>query len=101
MIGFSNLGEINEHLLQFERSLLKDTPTSPQLAKTMMVFMVRGLFSSLQFPYAQFPCAELSGELLYDPFWEAVRRIENCGLKVCHVALMIASAYFIFMCTKL
>ncbi len=45
----------------------------------MMVFMVRGLFSSLKFPYAQFPCVDLSGDLLYDPFWEAVR---NCGLKV-------------------
>ena len=35
-----------------------------------------------QFPYAQFPCAELTGELLLDPFWEAVKRIENVGLKV-------------------
>ena len=45
--------------------------------------MVRSLFSKLQFPYAQFPCASLSGEQLYDPLWEAVRRVENCGLKVC------------------
>ena len=82
MIGFSNLGDINEHLLQFEKSVLEDEPIQPQLARSMMVFMVRGLFNSLQFPYVQFPCAELSGELLYDPFWEAVRRVENCGLKV-------------------
>ena len=57
-------------------------PTPPSPARTMMVFMVQGLFSSLQFPYAQFPCAELTGELFYDPFWEAVKRIENVGLKV-------------------
>ena len=82
MIGFANLGDINDHLVQFEKCLMEDKPAPPQLAKTMMVFMVRGLFSSLQFAYAQFPCAELSGELLYDPFWEAVRRVENCGLKV-------------------
>lgn len=88
MIGFANLGEINDHLIQFERSLQDDTPMRPQLAKTIMVFMVRGLFSSLQFPYAQFPCAELSGELLYDPFWEAVRRVENCVLKV-HYAILL------------
>lgn len=72
MVGFAHLGEINDHLLQFERSLVDDTPLLPQPAKTMMVFMIRGLFNSLQFPYAQFPCAEVSGELLYDPFWEAV-----------------------------
>ena len=82
MIGFANLGEINEHLSAFERSIHDDKSASPQLAKTMMVFMVRGLFSSLQFAYAQFPCTELSGDMLYDPFWEAVMRIENCGLKV-------------------
>ena len=50
MIGFTKLGDINDHLLQFERSLTEDQP-SP-LAKSMMVFMVWGLFSKLQFPYA-------------------------------------------------
>ena len=48
----------------------------------MLVFMVRGLFSKLQFAYVQFPAHDLSGELLYEPFWETVGRLENCGLKV-------------------
>ena len=34
------------------------------LAKTMVVFMVRGLLNKLQFPYAQFPCGQL--DQLYD-----------------------------------
>ena len=82
MIGFSNLGDINEHLFQFEKSVLKDRPIQTQLARSMTVFIARELFNSLQFLYIQFPCAELSGEMLHDPFWEAVRRVENCGLKV-------------------
>lgn len=82
MIGFANLGEVNQHLVQFEKALLEDTQPCPQLVKTMMVFMVQGLFNSLQFPYVQLPCGDLTGELLYDPFWKAVRRVENCGLKV-------------------
>ena len=82
MIGFTNLGDINDHLLHFEQSLSDGAPASPKLAKTMMVFMVRGLFSKLQFAYAQFLFADLSGDLLYEPFWEAVGRLENCGLKV-------------------
>ncbi len=61
MIGFSNLGE---YLVDFEKSVSDDNPPSlenaPKLAKTMMVFMVGGLFSRLEFPYAQFPCADLS-----------------------------------------
>ena len=82
MIGFCNLGDINDHLLAFERSLSDSEMTSPRLAKTMMVFMVWGLFNKLQFPYVQFPCADISADLLYEPFWEAVSRLETCGLKV-------------------
>ena len=84
LIGYTDLGDINMHLLRFEDSMKNDTPPEPQIAKSMMVFMVRGLFTRLQFPYVQFPCAHLSGEQLYEPFWEAVGRIETCGLKVIH-----------------
>ena len=48
----------------------------------MVVIMVRGLFTNLQFPYSQFSCASVTGDLLFDPFWEAVSRLECCGLKV-------------------
>ncbi len=82
MIGFTNLGDINRHLMDFEQSIMNNTKPSPNLAKTMAVLMVRGLFSKLQFAYAQLPSADLSGDQLYDPFWEAVGRIEKCGLKV-------------------
>ena len=89
IIGFTNLGDINSHLLDFEQSITNNTTSLPKQAKTMAVFMVRGLFTKLQFPYAQFPSAELTGELLYDPFWEAVGRIEKCGLKVITSHLML------------
>jgi len=76
LIGFVDLGDVNTHLIQYEGRL--KTP-KPQLANGN-----RGtrLFSKLQFPYAQCPCANLSGGQLYDPFWEAVRRVETCGFKV-------------------
>ena len=48
----------------------------------MLVFMVRGLLSNLEFPYAQFPCTTLTGEQIFVPFWEAVSRLECCGFKV-------------------
>ena len=54
----------------------------PPLANSMLVFMVRGLFSHLRFPYVQIPCTALSRDQLYDPFWEVVRRLELCGFKV-------------------
>ena len=52
------------------------------IAKTMMVFMVKGLFTSLAFPYAFFPCATVSGDMLYKPLWDCIFRLERCGLKV-------------------
>lgn len=79
LIGFVNLGQFNTHLINLERSLdqsLPETRIAP-LAKSLLVFMVRGLFSALQFPYAQFPCLNLSGDLFYDVFWEAVERLER------------------------
>ena len=66
VIGFTNLGDVNDHLLRFGQSLSDRAPASPKLAKTMMAVMVRGLFSKLQFAYAQFPCADLSGDMLYE-----------------------------------
>ena len=95
LIGFTYLGEVNEHLLKFEHEVNKISPDDKPLAKSMMTFMVQGLFTSLQFPYAQFPCASISGELLFDPFWEAVYRLERCGFKVsfitfCYFTLVIS-----------
>ena len=82
MIGFTNLGDINKHLIDFERSLDRPQQQQEPLANSMLVLMVRGLFNSLEFPYVQFPCNEISGDQLYDPFWEAVRRLELCGFSV-------------------
>ncbi len=51
MIGFCNLGSVNNHLLSFERSIDVDggTTVTPVLAKSIMVFMVRGLFTPLRY----------------------------------------------------
>ena len=82
LLGFTNLGDINSHLDSFERSVETNTISESLLAKTMLVIMVRGLFTKLQYPYAQFPSVKLSGDQIFDPFWEAIYRIERCTLKV-------------------
>lgn len=89
-VGFANLGNVNQQLLDFEKLL--DQSTTPQpLAKSMLVIMVRRLFTKLQFPYAQFPCANLTGDLLFEPCWNALYRIEYVGLKV---TILIVVAVF-------
>ena len=82
LIGFINLGDINTHLLEFEHSINQSTASSESLATTMMVFMVQGLLSTLSFPYVQFSCSKVTGQLLFSPFWEAIFRLERMGFKV-------------------
>jgi hypothetical protein len=83
LIGFINLGDVNNHLLEFERSLKPDSNNKKvPLAHSMLTIMVQGLFNTMHFPYVQLPCTELCGDLIYDPFWEAVGRLERCGFYV-------------------
>ena len=46
---FTNLGDVNSHLTRFEQSLSGDDNTLPELANSMLVFLVRELFSNLSF----------------------------------------------------
>ena len=64
IIGFVNVGHINNHLLAFEEQQQKSSSNEKphaRVATHMLVFMVRGIFSDLKFPYGQFPCSSLWG----------------------------------------
>lgn len=80
IVGFVNFGSTNNDLLSFERSI-KESPDAP-VAKHMLVFLVRGVFIRMQFPYAQYPTADLTADLLYPIVWEVVRSLECAGFKV-------------------
>ena len=56
LIGFVQLDDVSSHLNWCDQK-----QQTPELATHMLVFMVRGLFSTLTFPYAQFPSHTLSG----------------------------------------
>ena len=72
-IGFTDLGNINNHhLLLFERMINVEEVTARPLAKSFLAIMVKGLFPSLKFPYAHFPCVYISSDILFDPFWKAI-----------------------------
>ena len=81
LIGFVNLGTVNNQLMEFEAAVSQDTTDRP-LASSMLVLMVRGLFQKLNYPYAQFACASLSGDQMMDPVWQAISRLERLGFNV-------------------
>ena len=80
LIGFVDLGNANNKLAECEAAVNGDT--DQPLANSMLVFMVRGFFSDLAFPYVQFSCNNLTGDLLVDPVWEAISRLERMGFQV-------------------
>ena len=83
LIGFVNTGSINTHLSNLGHHLEKGSGVvEQQLAKTMLVVMVRGLFSGLQFPYVQFPCGALRGDQMFHILWKTVGRLERYGFRV-------------------
>ena len=80
IIGFIDVGDLNNRLLALERAEMGEQYRS--VASNILVFMVRGLFSDLQFPYAQFPCASLSADIIFPLVWDCIKRLETCGFKV-------------------
>ena len=82
VVGFVNVGDVNNQLLQFEREWTSKSNGQPPLATHMLTFMVRGLLSDLEFPYTQFASSSMSGDQLYSLVWGCVRRLEACGFKV-------------------
>ena len=85
IVGFIDLGPINNILLKFENSL-SDVSTQPMsVASHMLTFMVRGLFIHLQFPYAYYPTDGVTADLLFPIVWEVVRNLECAGFKVISV----------------
>ena len=59
-----------------------DAAAAGIVAKTMLLLLVRGLCTSLQFPYAQFACRYIKACDMYQPVNEAILQLENIGLKV-------------------
>ena len=82
LIGYTNIDQVNNHLLAFERSLSRDSHDHREPAGSMLTFMVKGLFTSLRFPYVHFSCSTSSGDQMFPLFWEVVKRLERIGLKV-------------------
>ena len=62
VVGFVDFGDVNNTMSEFEQST---DGGRPEIAKHMLVFMVRGIFFRLNFPYAQFATRDLSAGVLF------------------------------------
>ena len=82
VIGFSDLGELNNLLADYKQQLSSTEITPRPLGKCMLMFMVRGLFTSLKFPYVQFPTASTKGSDIFPLVRQAIKHLTRLGLVV-------------------
>lgn len=80
LVGFVDLGEVNNQLLGFQSHVegTDNIGSLPHLATSMLTIMVKGI---LRYLYAHFPCSSFTGDLLFQPFWQTVVRLETIGFK--------------------
>ena len=81
MVGFADLGSTLQQLNDYEDRLSTGTNARP-LAKTMMVFMVRGVFCNINFPYAQFPMSPAKAHDVFPLLWQTIDRLELNSIHV-------------------
>ena len=64
--------------------MLKKDASSLQrpLAKTMVVFMFKGLFTNIALPYAQFAASSITGADMFPFFWKVIERLTRVGCQV-------------------
>ena len=79
IVGFVNLGAVNNTLMSFEQSVNED---KIPVATQMLVFMVWGLFIKLNFPYAQYPTHGITADYSFPIAWEVVKHLECADFKV-------------------
>ena len=94
LVGFVDLGDINNAFLRYSNSE-SDSINELPLAKSVMFIKRRGLTSNLTFPYAQFPVDSVKGSQSFPLFWEAVHRLECIGFRALVMVQLLTAGYII------
>ena len=75
--GYVDLDEFNNHFRNFENAIVQGNSkkTHRPFAKTLLMFMVRGVVTNFVFPYALYPAASLKGCDLFPLLWKVIERL--------------------------
>ncbi|XP_046579981.1 uncharacterized protein LOC124287470 [Haliotis rubra] len=83
LIGYTDFDKTSNSLIDLENVFTNETR---KLATSMLVVMVRGITTSLKYPFAAFTTLVVTADLLYNMIWNCVKTLEiDCGLKVLFV----------------
>ena len=79
LIGYVRLDDVTNELLKLGNTTNVDVP----VAQNLLVTMVRGITTSLRYPFATYATKTLSASTLYNIIWECTEYLEIvAGLKV-------------------
>ena len=91
LVGFCEMGEINDEIEKFIKAMESQAATEKQslepgsdrnIAKYVIVFMVRGIFSNLQYAFGHFASEGFDSDQIFPCALEAIRILESIGLCV-------------------
>lgn len=85
MIGYCKLNEAEKEIHELEKALSDEATIfdqTPPITKTMLCFMVRGIFSSVKEVVAAYGVNKLSTHFLHERHWNVVGKLESCGLEI-------------------
>ncbi|CAC5399626.1 unnamed protein product [Mytilus coruscus] len=97
LIGYCNLDKVGNQIMDMERSFKEGS--SNDIAKYMLVLMVRDVATDLKFPLAGFATLSITADFLCPIIWKAIRILETSAaqLKVLFLTCDGASANRIFL----
>ena len=83
LIGFTEMGELNESINEFQRGCDEGkSELDRQFSKYVNMFMVRGIFSNLCYPFGYHASVGFTADQLFPLVWEATRVLEMIGFMV-------------------
>ena len=75
VIGYVNLGDVNNQLIALKSACNSDKQQYPAVATHMLATMVRELVTGLKFPFAHFFTAGVTTDFLIGIMWNAVEQL--------------------------
>ena len=75
------MGDMNNELEDF-KNRIENKEEDKSMSTYVLTFMVRGVFTSLAYPFAYYAGQEISSDQLYPCVWESVSVLEATNLKV-------------------
>ena len=80
LFGFTDLGKVNNQLDEFEASLKNNASLLQRpFAKSILVFMFKGLFTNTALPYEHFAVSSLNGADMFLLLWKVIARLTRIG----------------------